>query len=121
MTPPPPKASGSSESFSRVEDARGPSSLATSVPSGELDRDDFAVEEPVLLRFDRQFLRALRELVHVGAADLVFFGDVDRGQAHVDVGVGLPVLADQVRVAVVGAGRLGALVELLTHSTPAAM
>ena len=37
MTPPPPsKASGSSESFSRVELARGPSSLATSVPSGSL-------------------------------------------------------------------------------------
>ena len=34
MTPPPPSnASGSSESFSRVELARGPSSLATSLPS----------------------------------------------------------------------------------------
>ena len=34
MTPPPPSnASGSSASFSRVELARGPSSLATSVPS----------------------------------------------------------------------------------------
>ena len=34
VTPPPPsKASGSSESFSSVDDARGPSSLATSLPS----------------------------------------------------------------------------------------
>ena len=37
VTPPPPsKASGSSESFSRVELARGPSSFVTSVPSGSL-------------------------------------------------------------------------------------
>ena len=36
VTPPPPKASGSWESFSRVEEARGPSSLATSVPSGRV-------------------------------------------------------------------------------------
>ena len=36
VTPPPPKASGSSLSFSRVEEARGPSSLATSVPSGSV-------------------------------------------------------------------------------------
>ncbi len=36
VTPPPPKASGSSESFSRVEEARGPSSLATTVPSGSV-------------------------------------------------------------------------------------
>ena len=34
VTPPPPsKASGSCESFSSVEDARGPSSLTTSLPS----------------------------------------------------------------------------------------
>ncbi len=33
MTPPPPKASGSSASFSSVELARGPSSFATSLPS----------------------------------------------------------------------------------------
>ena len=33
VTPPPPNASGSSESFSSVDEARGPSSLATSLPS----------------------------------------------------------------------------------------
>jgi len=37
VTPPPPsKASGSEASFSRVEDARGPSSLSTTVPSGSV-------------------------------------------------------------------------------------
>ena len=72
MTPPPPSnASGSSESFSRVELARGPSSLATSVPSGSVTGHDLAVEEAVLLGLDGQLLRALRVLVHVGAADLV--------------------------------------------------
>src|SRR5680860_1320945 len=77
---------------------------------GQLHRDDFAVEEAVLLGPDRQFLRALGVLVHVGATDLVAVGDVDRRQAHLDVGVGLAVVALQVRVLVVGAGRLGALV-----------
>ena len=36
VTPPPPNASGSSASFSSVELARGPSSLATSVPSSSV-------------------------------------------------------------------------------------
>ena len=110
MTPPPPKASGSSESFSSVEEARGPSSLATSVPSASVTGTISRSKKPSSCDLHRQFLRALRELVHVGAADLVLLGDVDRGQAHVDVGVGLAVLAMQVRVLVVGAGRLGALV-----------
>ena len=77
---------------------------------GQRHRDDLAVEEAVLLGAHGQFLRALRELVHVGAADLVPLGDVDRGLAHLDVGVGLAVVALQVLVLVVGAGRLGALV-----------
>src|SRR5690349_14400208 len=36
VTPPPPKASGSSASFSRVEEARGPSSFDTTVPSARV-------------------------------------------------------------------------------------
>ena len=36
VTPPPPNASGSSASFSSVDDARGPSSLATTVPSASV-------------------------------------------------------------------------------------
>ena len=108
VTPPSPNASGSSESFSSVEEARGPSSLATSLPSWSVTGHDLAVEEPVLLRLHGELLRALRVLVHVGAADLVLLRHVDRRQAHVDVGVRLAVLADQVRVAVVGAGGLGA-------------
>ena len=79
---------------------------------------DLAVEEAVLLRRDRELLRALGVLVHVGAAHLVALGDVDRGQAHVDVGVRLAVLADQVRVLVVDAGGLGALVEAADELDP---
>ncbi len=82
------------------------------------DRHDLAVEEAVLLRGDGELLRALRVLVHVGAADLVVLGDVDRGDAHVDVGVGLAVLADQVRVAIVDANRLGCLVEAADELDP---
>ena len=111
VTPPPPKASGSSAELLQRRGGARAVVFAHLGAVGQGDRGDLAVEEAVFLRFHGQFLRALGELVHVLAADAVLVGDVDGGDAHVDVGVGLAVLADQVRIAVIGAGRLGALVE----------
>ena len=118
VTPPSPNASGSSESFSSVDEARGPSSLATSLPSWSVTGTISRSKKPSSCERDGELLRALRVLVHVGAADLVLLRHVDRGQTHVDVGVGLAVLADQVLVAVGGAGGLGALVEATDELDP---
>ena len=83
VTPPPPsKASSSSASFSSVEDARGPSSFATSLPSWSETGTISRSKNPVLLGGDRELLRALRVLVHVGAAHLVALRHVDSGDPH---------------------------------------
>src|SRR5437667_458215 len=78
--------------------------------SGYFDREIVPVEVAGLLGGDGELLRALRVLVHVGAADLVAIGDVDGREPHLDVGVRRAVLALKLLVLVGGAGRLRALV-----------
>ena len=64
-------------------------------------------------------LGAERVVVHLVAGDAVLLGDVDRGDAHVDVDVRVTlVVAGQQLVLVVGAGDLAALVEARDELDP---
>src|SRR6266511_3304178 len=104
------KAGSSCDSFSSDLARTRAVVLGRLASIGQRDRNDLAVEEPGLLGGHRELLRALRVLVHVGAADLVAVGDVLGRQAHRDVGVGLAVLALQLFVLIRLARGLGALV-----------
>ena len=73
---------------STVVPARGPSSFATTVPSGSVSGVISSLPEAVLDVGDGALLRERRELVHLLAGDALALDDVLGGLAHRDVDVG---------------------------------